>query len=314
MDITCSDEELSIFKKIADAAHQIKIPVYLIGGFVRDKILGRPTKDADIVCLGDGIELAKRTAQNFNPVPQVNIFKNFGTAQIKIYTRASNQSVLSPPDMGWADEASDKQDHDKASNKSVPSPRERGWGEVPDKQDYNKPFNQSVPSSTERVWGEANETSNKSVPSSPEKGWGEVFFEIEFVGARTESYTYDSRKPLVKPGTLDEDRMRRDFTINTLAVSLNKNDFGKLIDPLNGKADIEKKIIKTPLPPDQTFIDDPLRMMRAIRFAAQLHFNITAETFEAIRKNAQRINIISAERITEELNKIILSRKAFSWV
>ena len=245
MDITYNDEELSIFKKIADAGEQINIPVYVIGGFVRDKILSRPTKDADIVCLGDGIELAKKTAQYFRPVPAVNIFKNFGTAQIKIYSKQMvNTTHFSPP-----------------------------------------------------------------MAIGVERDGDDVAFEIEFVGARTESYSYDSRKPEVKPGTLEEDRMRRDFTINTMAVSLNKSDFGKLIDPLNGEADIEKKIIKTPLPPDQTFSDDPLRMIRAIRFAAQLHFNIAPETFEAIKKNAQRIKIISAERITDELNKIILTEK-----
>lgn len=260
MDIICSDEELSIFKKIADAGEQIRVPVYVIGGFVRDKILSRPTKDADIVCLGDGIELAKKTAQYFFPAPEVNVFKNFGTAQIKIYPK-------------------------QIFNKAVPSPPERGLGKI---------SNQGVPSLLERGWSEVSR--------------GEVF-EIEFVGARTESYSHNSRKPEVKPGTLEEDRMRRDFTINTLAVSLNKSDFGKLIDPLNGEADIEKKIIKTPLPPDQTFSDDPLRMMRAIRFAAQLHFSIAHETFEAIKKNAQRIKIISVERITDELNKIILSEK-----
>ena len=243
MDIKCSEEEFSIFGKIADAADEINTPAYIIGGFVRDKILNRPTKDADIVCLGDGIALAKKTAQHFYPVPQVNIFKNFGTAQIKIYPT-------------------------HVSNKVVPASSEGGWSEA----------------STE-------------------------VFEVEFVGARTESYSFDSRKPEVKPGTLEEDRMRRDFTINTLAISLTKNDFGTLIDPLNGVADIEKKIIKTPLPPDRTFIDDPLRMMRAIRFAAQLHFSIAPETFEAIRNNSQRIKIISAERITEELNKIILTEK-----
>jgi len=244
MDIECTDEELSILKKIADAGEQASTPVYVIGGFVRDKIMGRPTKDADIVCVGDGIELAKKAAQYFYPVPQVGIFKNFGTAQIKIYAY---------PDAG------------KSRTRSPELPIAGNSQEPP--------------------------------------------FEIEFVGARTESYAYDSRKPEVKPGTLEEDRMRRDFTINTLAISLNKNDFGRLIDPLNGKTDIEKKIIKTPLSPDQTFSDDPLRMMRAVRFAAQLHFTIIPETFEAIKKNAERIKIISVERITDELNKIILSEK-----
>src|SRR5664279_2145463 len=217
MDIKCSDEELFIFKKIGKAADELNVPVYVIGGFVRDKILNRPTKDADIVCVGDGIELAKKTAQQFHPIPEVNVFKNFGTAQIKLY---SQKSLL--------------------PNESV--------------------------------------------------------FEIEFVGARKESYNYDSRKPEVNQGTLDEDRMRRDLTINTIAISLNKNDFGKLLDPLNGIADVEKKIIKTPLHPDLTFSDDPLRMMRAIRFATQLNFNIASETFESIKKNADRIKIVSAER------------------
>ena len=235
MNIKCSDEELFIFNKISKAAKELNISAFVIGGFVRDKILNRPTKDADVVCLGDGIELAKKTAQQFTPIPEVNIFKTFGTAQIKIY------------------------------NKSFPSPKERGIGETA--------------------------------------------FDIEFVGARKESYNSDSRKPEVQPGTLEEDRMRRDFTINTIAISLDKNDFGNLVDPLKGIDDIEKKIIRTPLPPDQTFSDDPLRMMRAIRFAAQLHFDIASETFESIKKNAYRIKIVSAERITDELNKIILTEK-----
>ncbi len=234
MDIQYSDEELFILKKIGKAAEEIDVPVFVIGGFVRDKILGRPTRDADIVCLGDGVDLAEKTAKQFYPIPEVNIFKTFGTAQIKIY------------------------------NKSLPFPLGKGWDGA---------------------------------------------FEIEFVGARKESYNHNSRKPDVEPGTLDDDRLRRDFTINTIAVSLNKNDFGKLVDPLNGIADIEQKIIKTPLHPDRTFSDDPLRMMRAIRFATQLNFNIAAETFEAIKKNAHRISIVSGERITDELNKIILTKK-----
>jgi putative nucleotidyltransferase with HDIG domain len=233
MDITWSDEELSIFKKISKAAGELNVPVFVIGGFVRDKILSRSTKDADIVCVGDGIELAKKTAQQFHPIPEVNIFKTFGTAQIKI------------PNASFASRT----------------------------------------------------------------GRGGLTFEIEFVGARKESYDFNSRKPEVKPGTIDDDRLRRDFTINTLAVSLNENDFGKLIDPLGGTTDIEKKIIRTPLHPDQTFSDDPLRMIRAIRFAAQLHFNIAPETFESIKKNTHRITIVSAERITDELNKIVLTEK-----
>jgi putative nucleotidyltransferase with HDIG domain len=220
MDIQCTDRELFIFRKISHVAAELNLPCYLIGGFVRDKIIGRPTKDADIVCLGDGILLAHKVAERFNPAPTVAFFKNFGTAQIKLDD-----------------------------------------------------------------------------------------FEIEFVGARKESYNYNSRKPEVEPGSLENDQDRRDFTINALAISLNKDDFGKLVDPFNGLGDIEAKIIQTPLEPVQTFSDDPLRMMRAIRFAAQLHFTITEKTFQAIKDNAQRLSIVSQERITDELNKIMLSVK-----
>ncbi len=220
MEITCTDRELLIFEKIAAAAEQMQVPCYLIGGFVRDKIIGRPTKDADIVCMGDGIELAHAVATSFRPKPAVAYFKTFGTAQIKLED-----------------------------------------------------------------------------------------LEIEFVGARKESYNHHSRKPDVIPGSIEDDQDRRDFTINALAISLNKKDFGKLVDPFNGVNDIEQKIIQTPLPPLQTFSDDPLRMMRAIRFAAQLHFTIAPETFQAITDNAHRIKIVSQERITDELNKIMLSTK-----
>ena len=220
MYISCTDKELFIFDKIAHAAAELEMDTYAIGGFVRDKILGRPTKDMDIVCTGDGIKLAEKVAEYFTPKPQVNIFKTFGTAQIK-----------------FEDE------------------------------------------------------------------------EIEFVGARKESYSFDSRKPAVAPGTLADDQNRRDFTINALAVSLNKKDFGQLIDPFNGLKDLENKIIKTPLAPDKTFSDDPLRMMRAIRFAAQLDFIITEETLQSIKVNAGRIAIISKERIADELNKILCCQK-----
>ena len=220
MQINCTERELFILKKIAAAAGEMGAPCYLIGGFVRDKIIGRPTKDADIVCLGDGIELARRVAARFKPEPPVAFFKNFGTAQIKIDD-----------------------------------------------------------------------------------------FEIEFVGARKESYNYASRKPDVNPGTLEDDQNRRDFTINALAISLNKENYGELLDPFNGIKDLSVNIIRTPLEPSQTFSDDPLRMMRAIRFASQLRFTIAEDTFDAIKKNAERIKIVSQERITDELNKIILSPK-----
>ena len=226
MEINYTEEELFIFEKISAAAADLNMNAFVIGGFVRDKILNRPDKDLDIVCIGDGIELAQKTAGKFSPKPQVNFFKNFGTAQIKIFSKQE-----------------------------------------------------------------------------------ETPYEIEFVGARKESYNPDSRKPDVLPGTIEDDRLRRDFTINTMSVGLNKNDFGKLIDPLNGVGDLESKLIKTPLPPDQTFRDDPLRMMRAIRFATQLKFTIFPETFDAIKRNAQRIKIVSGERIIDEINKIVMTDK-----
>jgi putative nucleotidyltransferase with HDIG domain len=219
MDIQCTEKELFLFRKIAHAAGEMNVPCYLIGGFVRDKILGRPTKDADIVCVGDGMELANKVADRFQPRPFVSLFKNFGTAQIRIED-----------------------------------------------------------------------------------------LEIEFVGARKESYRYHSRNPEVVPGTLEDDQNRRDFTINALAVSLNAANYGKLIDPFNGIGDLAEKIIQTPLDPLQTFSDDPLRMLRAIRFATQLAFSIAPRTLQAIKDDAHRIRIVSQERITDELNKIILAK------
>lgn len=220
MDIVCTPEEHKIFDIVSKAATELNVRCYLIGGFVRDKLLGRPTKDADIVCTGDGIALAQLTASKLAPRLTVSFFKNFGTAHFR----------------------------------------------------YND-------------------------------------FDVEFVGARKESYRSDSRKPDVEPGTIEDDQRRRDFTINALAISLNPEDYGKLTDPFDGMADLKNKLIRTPLGPDITFSDDPLRMMRAIRFATQLDFDILPETFRSITANAERIKIISQERITDELNKIMAAPK-----
>lgn len=213
-------KEKEALEKVATAADSLQVQAYAIGGFVRDKILHRPTKDIDIVCVGDGIKLAEATAALFKKKPAVNIFKTYGTAQIKIDG-----------------------------------------------------------------------------------------LEIEFVGARKESYRSESRNPIVESGTLEDDQKRRDFTINALAVSLHKNDYGKLSDPFDGLLDINDKIIRTPLHPDQTFSDDPLRMMRAIRFATQLNFQIETHCFQSIASQKERIKIISKERIADELNKIMMAEK-----
>lgn len=209
-----------VFKSIASVAQDMEVPVWVIGGYVRDILLKRNSKDIDIVVLGSGIDLAKEIADKMTHGAKAKYYKNFGTAMLRM------------------------------------------------------------------------------------EG-----LEVEFVGARKESYRKDSRKPIVEDGSLIDDQNRRDFTINALALSLNKENFGDLIDPFNGVQDLNDKIIRTPLDPDITFSDDPLRMMRAIRFATQLEFHIHEITFEAIKRNIERIKIVSKERISEELNKIILSPK-----
>lgn len=214
--------ENPIFVKIGAAADRLGLDAYVIGGYVRDAILGRDSKkDIDVVCLGSGIALAEEVAREFNlPEHQVSVFKNFGTAMLKV------------------------------------------------------------------------------------DDW-----DLEFVGARKESYQRDSRKPIVEEGSLEDDQNRRDFTINAMAVQLNSMHWGKLLDPFDGLKDLEARILRTPLEPGITFSDDPLRMMRAIRFAAQLGFDIHPTTFEALQVENVRLEIISMERISEELNKIILCRK-----
>lgn len=206
-----------VFEIVSKTANKMGVQAYVIGGYVRDILLQRESKDIDIVVLGSGIELAQNVADKIGDT-HVNVFKNFGTAMMK------------------------------------------------------------------------------------HEDW-----EIEFVGARKESYRSDSRKPIVENGTLEEDQHRRDFTINAMGISLNKENYGELLDPFDGVNDLKNKIIKTPLDPDITYSDDPLRMMRAIRFATQLDFKIDERSLESIIHNKERIRIVSMERITEELNKIILA-------
>ncbi len=211
-------DKTPIFAQIARQADALGVHAYVIGGFVRDLVLKRPSKDIDVVCIGSGIDLAEAVGRAEGVA--VTVFKNFGTAMLRT-----------------ADD----------------------------------------------------------------------LLEVEFVGARKESYRADSRKPLVEDGTLEDDQNRRDFTINAMGISLNKADIGELLDPFDGLKDLKRKLIRTPLDPEITFSDDPLRMMRAIRFAAQLNFDIDPATFDAIVQMKDRIGIVSRERVTDELNKIILA-------
>lgn len=216
MFFTILPDERRVLELVGQCAKSMNVPAYVVGGYVRDRLLGRPTKDIDIVCVGDGIQLAEAVASRLSPRPKVAVYSRFGTAMLRC------------------------------------------------------------------------------------EG-----IEYEFVGARRESYSPDSRKPEVELGTLEDDQNRRDFTINALAMSLGEADFGHIIDPFNGLEHLEHKIIKTPLDPGQTFSDDPLRMLRAIRFSNQLDFAIEPSTFNGISKYKSRIHIISKERITGELEKIL---------
>ena len=209
-----------IFSLISEAADELQQECYVIGGYVRDIFLKRPSKDIDVVVVGSGIDLAQRVSEKLGKRAKLTIFKTYGTAQVKLND-----------------------------------------------------------------------------------------LELEFVGARRESYQRDSRNPIVEDGTLEDDQNRRDFTINALAICLNKDRFGELVDPFGGIEDLKNFVIRTPLNPDITFSDDPLRMMRGIRFSAQLGFFLETGTFEAIARNKDRIEIISKERIADELNKIMMSRK-----
>ncbi len=220
MQIHCKPDEQTILNNVALAAEQLGMECYAIGGFVRDKIIGRPTNDIDIVCVGDGIVLAQESARLFSSKLTVAVYKNFGTAQFNVNG-----------------------------------------------------------------------------------------IDVEFVGARKESYRSESRNPIVEPGTIKDDQHRRDLTINAMAISLKKDNFGDIIDPFDGLGDIKRKLLRTPLEPTQTFIDDPLRMLRTIRFATQLLYTIDENAIDAIRLHAERIRIISKERITDELNKILMCKK-----
>ena len=218
-----------IFHQISHVADTLHVECYVVGGYVRDIFLERPSNDIDVVVVGSGIEVASELKKLLGKRAHLSVFKNFGTAQVKYKPLTSHLSPLTSE------------------------------------------------------------------------------IEVEFVGARRESYSRDSRKPIVEDGTLEDDQNRRDFTINAMAICLNKERFGELVDPFNGIADLEDGIIATPLDPEVTFSDDPLRMMRCIRFATQLNFHIEEETFDALTRMAERIKIVSGERIEVELNKIIMA-------
>ena len=237
-----------IFHMISEAADSLGLECYVVGGYVRDIFLEKPSDDIDCVVVSHdgmpspGIAVAKCLKKRLGKKASLSVFKNFGTAQVKVYGRD---------------------------------------------------INESAPSLRERAGEEAVEESS---------------IEIEFVGARKESYQRDSRKPIVEDGTLEDDQNRRDFTINAMAICLNKSRFGELVDPFGGVDDLYDGIIRTPLDPDITFSDDPLRMLRCIRFATRFNFLIEDETFEALERNAERIKIISGERIADELNKILMTK------
>ena len=228
-----SDDELAqildqeIFHQISIIADRLGVECYVVGGYVRDIFLERPSNDIDVVVVGSGIAVAQALKKELGKKAHLSVFKNFGTAQVKF---------MRTDDGGTRKE-----------------------------------------------------------------------YEVEFVGARKESYSHDSRKPVVEDGTLEDDQCRRDFTINALAICLNHDRFGELVDPFDGLYDLEDGLIRTPLDPDITFSDDPLRMLRCVRFATQLRFDIEQETKDALRRNVQRLKIISGERIAEELNKILLA-------
>lgn len=238
-----SDAELAqildqdIFHRISSIADRLGVECYVVGGYVRDIFLERPSNDIDVVVVGSGIAVAQALKKELGRKAYLSVFKNFGTAQVKI--RGEEQEA----------------------------------------------------------GGEKQEA----------RGERQEEIEVEFVGARKESYSHDSRKPVVENGTLEDDQCRRDFTINALAICLNHDRFGELVDPFDGLYDLEDGLIRTPLDPDITFSDDPLRMLRCVRFSTQLRFDIEQETKDALRRNAQRLKIISGERIAEELNKILLS-------
>ncbi len=222
-----------IFHLIGNVADELGVECYVVGGYVRDIFLERPSDDIDVVVVGSGIRVAEALKQRLGRRAHLSVFRNFGTAQVKVAVG--------------------------------------NW-----------------------------QLANSQEPRAKS-------LEIEFVGARKESYSHDSRKPIVEDGTLEDDQNRRDFTINAMAICLNHSRFGELVDPFNGIADLEDGIIATPLDPEVTFSDDPLRMMRCIRFATQLNFQIEDETFEALQRMASRIKIVSAERIEVELNKIMMA-------